>query len=64
MACTFSIEAMIRGYHVYKDIWNAALNEEFPCFREAFNRPARKHAVFAASFQPLGAADKLRSTLR
>jgi hypothetical protein len=25
----FSIEAMMRGYHVYKSIWAAAVGEEF-----------------------------------
>jgi hypothetical protein len=25
----FSIEAMVRGYHVYKSIWAAAIGEEF-----------------------------------
>ena len=34
---TFSVEAMIRGYHVYKDIWNAVVNEELQCQREPFN---------------------------
>ena len=24
-----SIEAMVRGYHVYKSIWTAAVGEEF-----------------------------------
>jgi hypothetical protein len=25
----FSIEAMVRGYHVYNSIWTAAIGEEF-----------------------------------
>ncbi len=25
----FSIEAMVRGYHIYKSIWAAAIGEEF-----------------------------------
>ena len=28
------IEAMIRGYHVYKEIWCAAVGEELSCIRE------------------------------
>ena len=27
----------MRGYHVYKDIWNAALGEELQCQRETGN---------------------------
>ena len=34
---TFSIEAMVRGYHVYRGIWNAALGEQLPCQREPMN---------------------------
>jgi len=30
---SFIIEAMIRGYHIYRDIWSAIL-EELPCQRE------------------------------
>ena len=29
---------MVRGYHVYQDIWTAVVDEEFPCKREAGNR--------------------------
>ena len=28
----------MRGYHVYKDIWDAVVGEEFPCKREDGNR--------------------------
>ena len=28
---------MIRGYHVYKDIWEAVLDEELPCQKELGN---------------------------
>ena len=34
---SFSIEAMVRGYHVYKHIWTAVVGEEFPCRREVGN---------------------------
>ena len=34
---TFSVEAMIRGYHVYKDIWTAVVNEQLRCQREPYN---------------------------
>ena len=29
---------MVRGYHVYKDIWDAVVGEEFPCKHEDGNR--------------------------
>ena len=35
---SFSVEAVVRGYHVYKDIWTAVIDEEFPCKREDGNR--------------------------
>ena len=34
---SFTIEAMIRGYHVYSDIWNAVIDEELPCAKESGN---------------------------
>ena len=27
-AALFTVEAMVRGYHVYKDVWSAALGEQ------------------------------------
>ena len=36
---SFSVEAMVRGYHVYKDIWLLFnLGEELPCQHEGGNR--------------------------
>ena len=35
---SFSVVAMVRGYHTYKDIWAAVLGEELPCWREVGNR--------------------------
>ena len=34
---SFSVEAMVRRYHVYKDIWTAVAGEEFTCKRETGN---------------------------
>ena len=34
----FSIEAMVRGYHVYLDHWDAGTGEQLPCKREPGNR--------------------------
>ena len=31
------IEAIVRGYHVYKEIWCAAVGEELSCMREVEN---------------------------
>ena len=41
MEQTFFVEAMVRGYHVYQAIWEAALLEELPCQREVGNRHDR-----------------------
>ena len=41
MAASFTVEAMVRGYHSYKDIWAASLGEELPCQREPSNRSDR-----------------------
>ena len=38
MASSFSVAAVIRGYHVYKEIWNAKLDEELMCETEVGNR--------------------------
>ena len=36
MAFTFSIETMVRGYHIYKEIWNAVMDgTELLCERES-----------------------------
>ena len=31
---TFEVEAMVRGYHVYEEIWDASIGEELLCTRE------------------------------
>ena len=35
---SFSVEAMVRDYHVYKDIWATVVGEEFPHQHEDGNR--------------------------
>ena len=35
---SFSVEAMVRGYHAYKDVWAAVHGEELSCQREVGNR--------------------------
>ena len=38
MAFTYSIESVVRGYHIYKEILNAAMDgTELPCEREIGN---------------------------
>ena len=38
MAFIYSIKTAVRGYHIYKEIWNAAIDEtELPCGREIVN---------------------------
>ena len=37
MAVEVTMEVMIRGYHVYRDIWSAIIDEELACKREPFN---------------------------
>ena len=40
----FRVEACVRGYHVYKDIWGAAVREKLDCTREHGN-PRDAYAV-------------------
>ena len=37
MACYFKVEAIVRGYHQYKEIWDAHVGEELECQRENGN---------------------------
>ena len=37
----FEIESMIRGYHVYKEIWDAVVGEELECERDTTNHHDR-----------------------
>ena len=34
----FAITSIVRGYHAYKDIWDAEIDSELPCSSEADNR--------------------------
>ena len=48
MAITFSIETVVQGYHIYKEIWNAAMDgTELPCEREIGNT----HNSFATAIK-------------
>ena len=50
MVFTFSIETVVRGYHVYKEIWEAAIDGvELPCKREIGNA----HDPFAVAIKKI-----------
>ena len=34
----YTFEAMVRGYHVYREIWSSTVGERLSCVREAENR--------------------------
>lgn len=42
---TFVFDSMVRGYHVFKDIWHSQIDERLPCERERHN----VHDPFAIS---------------
>ena len=37
MACEKEMAGCVRGYHVYKDMWAAAIGEVLVCSREPIN---------------------------
>ena len=37
----FEIDSVVRGYHVYKDVWDARIGTELPCLPESSNREDR-----------------------
>ena len=34
---SYSVESCVRGYHVYKDVWEASVGEDLSCQRESGN---------------------------
>ena len=34
---TFSVEVMVRGYHVYQCVWSPIVGKELPCRKECGN---------------------------
>ena len=34
----FEIDSVVRGYHIYKDVWNAHIGTELFCLPESSNR--------------------------
>ena len=47
---TFILDSCVRGYHMYKDLWNATPGETLSCIRERGNR----NDVFAVAAQSDG----------
>ena len=43
MASSFEVEAMVRGYHQYKAVWDAQVGEQLQCWREMSN----PHDIYA-----------------
>ena len=41
----FTVDAIVREYHVYQDLWDASVGEQLPCEREQANY----HDSFAVS---------------
>ena len=41
---THEVESVVRGYHIYKDIWSAAVGSTLSCRQERFN-PHDSYAV-------------------
>ena len=37
MVTSFECNSVIRGYHIYKEIWEASYGETFHCMRETGN---------------------------
>ena len=45
LSSSFAINSVVRGYHVYKDIWTSTRGEELQCQRETGNA----HDLYAVS---------------
>ena len=41
----FSVNSMVRGYHVYQEVWEVRIGEVLPCLREVRNRHDPYHAI-------------------
>ena len=40
-----TVSCIIRGYHVYKEVWNLSIREVFVCFAEEENSHDRKAVI-------------------
>ena len=50
MASSFEVEAMIRGYHQYKAVWDAQVGEQLQCRKEMSN----PHDIYAVAILKSG----------
>ena len=50
----FAITSVMRGYHAYKDIWEAAIDSELPCLPEPDNREDRYAVAIMKSADVVG----------
>ena len=60
---SFSVQAMVRGYHVYRDVWAASIGELLPCEREAGNASDRYAVAVMKYFAVVGHVPRKISTL-
>ena len=42
----FTVNAMLRGYHVYQDMWEVNIGEILPCTREVGNHNDPQLSLF------------------
>ena len=52
---SYSIHTSVRGYHVYKDVWEAALGQLLPCQRG----PGNIHDPYAVAVVETGVATQI-----
>jgi len=52
---TTNIHTSVRGYHVYKDVWEAALGQLLPCQRQ----PGNTHDPYAVAVVETGVATQI-----
>ena len=60
---SFSVQAMVRGYHVYRDVWAASIGELLPCEREAGNASDRYAVAVMKDFAVVGHVPRKISTI-
>lgn len=45
-AAVVKVRSCVRGYHAYKDVWEAFIGEELTCQQEGGNSSDKFYAVF------------------
>ena len=59
MAGEMEMPCYVRGYHVYKEVWKAAMEEVLVCHREPTNSTDRYADETLADRDPLGSGSSL-----